>query len=213
MSGAFLTIVSGAAQARRPGMTKSTAEQNLEARAQLFKALGHPTRLLIMNLVRNKPRHGEELATILRLKPATISHHLAILSKAGLLSSKKDQYYQIFTPINTLLKLTLEEMVTLPQPGLPASVEEDAYRTKVLNTFLKQGRLVSIPAQLKKRQIILETIVEEFEPNRKYSERKVNQILVEFHDDVASLRRGLVSQKLMDREKGTYWRVLENTSP
>ena len=192
-------------------MTKSTAEQNLEARAQLFKALGHPTRLLIMNLVRIKPRHGEELATILRLKPATISHHLAILSRAGLLSSKKDQYYQIYTPNNDSLQPTLEEMVTLPQPGLPTRVEEDAYRNKVLKTFLKKGRLVSIPAQLKKRQIIYETIVEEFEPNRRYSEREVNQILVEFHDDVASLRRGLISQKLMQRQKGIYWRVLDHS--
>lgn len=193
-------------------MTKSTAEQNLEARAQLFKALGHPTRLLIMNLVKIKPRHGEELAAILKLKPATISHHLAILSRAGLLSSKKDQYYQIYTPNNDPLQSTLEEMVTLPQPGLPTRVEEDAYRNKVLKTFLKKGRLVSIPAQLKKRQIIYETIVEEFEPNRRYSERKVNQILVEFHDDVASLRRGLISQKLMQRQKGIYWRVLDHSS-
>lgn len=193
-------------------MTKSTAEQNLEARAQLFKALGHPTRLLIMNLVKIKPRHGEELAAILRLKPATISHHLAILTRTGLLSSKKDQYYQIFSPINANLQPTLEEMVTLPQPGLPTRVEEDAYRNKVLKTFLKQGRLVIIPAQLKKRQIIFETIVEEFEPDRRYSEREVNQILVEFHDDVASLRRGLISQKLMQRQKGIYWRVLDKSS-
>ncbi len=193
-------------------MIKSTAEQNLEARAQLFKALGHPTRLLMMNLINSKPRHGEELAAILHLKPATISHHLAILTRAGLLRSKKDQYYQIFTPIKALLHPTIEEMVMLPQPGLPTSIEEDAYRVKVLNTFIKTGRLVSIPAQLKKRQIILETILEEFEPDRKYTEREVNKILVDFHDDVASLRRGLISLKLMERQKGIYWRVPNNSS-
>ena len=191
-------------------MTKSTAEQNLEARAQLFKALGHPVRLLIMNLAKIKPRHGEELAAILRLKPATISHHLGILTKAGLLSSKKDQYYQTYSIVHELLKTSLEEMVTLPQPGLPTNIEQDAYRNKVLKNFYKHGRLVSIPAQLKKRQIILEKIVEEFEPDRKYTELEVNQVLVEFHDDVASLRRGLISQKLMDRQKGIYWRISEN---
>jgi len=36
-----------------------TPEQNLEARAELFKALGHPVRLLILNLIKIKPRHGE----------------------------------------------------------------------------------------------------------------------------------------------------------
>ena len=193
-------------------MTKSTAEQNLEARAKVFKALGHPTRLLILNLVKIKSRHGEELAAILRLQPATISHHLAILANAGLLSSKKDQYYQMYFPINDLLQTTLEQMITLPQPGLPKSVEVDAYREKVLKTFFKRGRLVSIPAQLKKRQVILEKIVEEFEPERNYTELEANQVLVEFHDDVASLRRGLISQKLMQRKKGMYWRIIENST-
>jgi hypothetical protein len=118
----------------------------------------------------------------------------------------------MYFPINDLLQTTLEEMITLPQPGLPKSVEVDAYREKVLRTFFKRGRLVSIPAQLKKRQVILEKIAEEFEPERKYSELEVNQILVEFHDDVASLRRGLISQKLMQRHKGMYWRIQENST-
>jgi len=64
-------------------MSKTVFEENLEARAELFKALGHPMRLLILNLVKIKPRHGEELATILGLKPATISHHLSKLTQVG----------------------------------------------------------------------------------------------------------------------------------
>ena len=88
-----------------------------------------------------------------------------------------------------------------------AQVEEDAYRKKVLNTFFRHGRLTQIPAQLKKRLIILEKIVQEFEPEQAYSEHQVNQILLEFHEDVASLRRGLVSNGLMEREQGVYRRV------
>ena len=73
-----------------------TPEQDLDARADLFKALGHPARLLIVNLIRHKPRHVEELAVILGLSPATVSHHLSRLSSAGLLRSEKDQYYQTY---------------------------------------------------------------------------------------------------------------------
>jgi len=51
-------------------MSETNFEANLEARASLFKALGHSVRLLILNLVRIKPRHGEELAAILRLNPS-----------------------------------------------------------------------------------------------------------------------------------------------
>jgi ArsR family transcriptional regulator len=193
-------------------MNKSPLEENLEARAQLFKALGHPVRLLILNLVRMKPRHGEELAAILKLQPATISHHLAKLTDVGLLRSKKDQYYQTYSLVSDVLKKTIGEVVHLPQPELTAGVEEDAYRNKVLKTFFRHGRLTRIPAQLKKWLIILEKIVQEFEPEREYPEREVNQILLEFHDDVATLRRGLVDYGLLEREQGIYHRVLEQTT-
>ena len=53
-------------------MNKVAAEQNLAKRADLFKALGHPVRLLIINLIKMQPRHGEELAAILKLKAATV---------------------------------------------------------------------------------------------------------------------------------------------
>jgi ArsR family transcriptional regulator len=188
-------------------MSKNEFEQNLEARANLFKALGHPVRLLILNLVQMKPRHGEELATILKLNPATISHHLSKLTGAGLLESRKDQYYQTYSLVENILRKPLQDVVSLPQPGLTDEVEEDAYRKKVLNTFFKHGRLVSIPAQLKKRLIILNKLADEFEPERDYTELEVNQVLVEFNEDVASLRRGLISHGLMERESGIYRRV------
>ncbi len=190
-------------------MHKTVPEENLEQRADLFKALGHPVRLLILNLVQMRPRHVEELATILRLNPATVSHHLAKLAAAGLLESKKDQYYQTYSLVGDVLEKTLAEVVHLSQPGLTAEVEEDAYRDKVLRIFFRRGRLRSIPVQLKKRQIILEKIVGEFEPGRAYSELEVNQALVEFHEDIATLRRGLISQGLMTREKGVYRRAAE----
>jgi ArsR family transcriptional regulator len=185
-----------------------SAEKNLEARAEFFKALGHPVRLLILNLLQMKPRHGEELATILNLNPATISHHISKLYEVGLLEVEKDQYYQTYSLIGEMLNPTLANMVQLPQPGLSAEVEEDAYRNKVLNTFFKRGRLIQIPTQVKKQRIVLEKIVEEFEPDRTYPEREVNHILLDMHEDVATLRRSLISFKLMEREKGVYRRVM-----
>jgi ArsR family transcriptional regulator, arsenate/arsenite/antimonite-responsive transcriptional repressor len=189
-------------------MSPSNMEDDLNSRAQLFKALGHPVRLLILNLVKLKPRHGEELAAILNLNPATVSHHLAALTEAGLLKTEKDQYYQIYSLLDGVLKKSLADMVHLPQPGLAQGVQEDAFRDKVLKTFFTHGRLKQIPAQLKKRQVILERIAQEFEPARGYTESEVNQVLVEFHDDVASLRRGLIELGLMERAKGVY-RLIE----
>jgi len=184
-----------------------SSERNLEARAALFKALGHPVRLLILNLVQMKPRHGEELAAILILNPGTISHHLSLLTDVGLLRSRKDQYYQVYSLVGDVLERTLRDVVFLPQSGLRERVEEDAYRDKVLRTFFRHGRLTQIPAQLKKRQIVIERLGEAFEPDRTYTEREVNQILVEYHDDVATLRRGLIEHRVMERTRGVYRRV------
>lgn len=183
-----------------------TAATNLEKRAVFFKALGHPVRLLILNLIRMKPRHGEELALILSLNQATISHHLGLLVDAGLLSSQKDQYYQVYSLTPGPWQKSLHELVFMPTTDLPDRVEEDAYRKKVLATFFRYGRLKAIPAQLKKRQVVLEKIAESFEPGRTYTERDVNLILLDFHDDVAALRRGLIETGLMKRAEGIYER-------
>jgi DNA-binding HxlR family transcriptional regulator len=187
-------------------MSKEKYEENLESRARLFKALGHPVRLLIINLVRDKARHGEELAAILGLNSATVSHHLSQLTAAGILQSEKDQYYQMYSLTGEILMKSIDEVVKLPQAGLQASVAEDAYRDKVLKTFLKHGRLIKLPAQQKKFQVILSKLLEEFEPDQEYTEREVNQILLEFHDDVASLRRGMIEYDMMTRAKGIYRR-------
>jgi len=104
-----------------------------------------------------------------------------------LLQSRKDQYYQTYSLSGMALDRRLADLVFMPQSGMAAHIEEDAYRNKVLKTFFRHGRLTQLPAQLKKRAIVLERIVQEFEPDRAYTEREVNQVLVEFNDDVASL--------------------------
>ncbi len=86
-------------------------------------------------------------------------------------------------------------------------MEPDAYRDKVLRTFFRHGRLTQIPTQLKKRLIILEKLAGEFEPERRYPEREVNQILLDFHEDVATLRREMIGHGLMERDRGIYRRV------
>jgi hypothetical protein len=167
---------------------------------------GGAVRLLILNLIKMRPRHTQELAAILELTSATISFHLSKLSETGLLSSRQEQYYQMYALAGDVLRKPLSEVVFMPRPGLVTEVEEDAYRQKVLDTFIRRGRLTQIPAQQKKRLVILEKLAEEFEPDRTYTEREVNQILVEFHDDVATLRRELIERGLMERQQGIYRR-------
>ena len=80
-------------------------------------------------------------------------------------------------------------------------------RTKVEKTFFKNGRLVEIPAQRKKRTYILERLLAEFDPVKVYPESEVNDILRRFHDDVCTLRREFIMEKMMVRSGGKYRRA------
>ncbi len=77
----------------------------------------------------------------------------------------------------------------------------------MLATFIKNGRLVSIPAQYKKRRYVMEELARSFQWGRLYDEKEVNAILKTFHEDCASLRRELIDEGIMMRESGRYWLV------
>lgn len=92
---------------------------------------------------------------------------------------------------------------------LPRSPE-----AKVTATFFApDGRLRSIPAQRKKREVVLTRIAASFEPGRTYREREVNEILRRFHDDVASLRREMVVMKLLSRTRNGVYKRHAPTEP
>ena len=69
------------------------------------------------------------------------------------------------------------------------------------------GRLTDIPAQHKKRMVVLRWLVEDFQPGRRYPEPEVNDILGRRHPDLAALRRYLVDEELMQRRRAVYWRT------
>ena len=77
---------------------------------------------------------------------------------------------------------------------------------KVLNAFVVDGRLQSIPSSHSKRLVVLDWLVQAFEPGKRYSEAMVNLLLGQRHPDTAALRRYLVDEGMLDREAGEYWR-------
>jgi hypothetical protein len=82
------------------------------------------------------------------------------------------------------------------------------FDARVLRAFIRDGRLVSIPARDKRRQIIYRYLRDQvFTEDRPYPEREVNQRLALFHPDVATIRRGMVDAGLVTREAGSYRRL------
>jgi hypothetical protein len=89
----------------------------------------------------------------------------------------------------------------------PEPLSDDPAEDAVLSAFVRDGRLMSIPAQRTKRLVVLEHLVRVFEPGVRYPEREVNALLAVWHPDVAALRRYLVDEGLLTRDAGIYWRT------
>lgn len=75
---------------------------------ETWKAMSDPTRREILRLLRDKPLTAGEIGEHFLATGATISHHLAILKQAGLISDTKQGKY-IFYELNLSV---LEEMMS-----------------------------------------------------------------------------------------------------
>lgn len=88
-----------------------------------------------------------------------------------------------------------------------ADPQAEAFRAKTLRTFMREGRLISIPAKRKALVVILVEILTAFETGRIYREKDVNTILGAIHPDFARLRRELIDYRYLARDAhtGQYW--------
>jgi biotin operon repressor len=176
-----------------------------------YKALADTSRLKIVGLLAHRPYSVEELAELLHLRAPTVSHHLARLSEAGLVTSRGESYYNVYRLEEKALEQQARRL--LSRQDFTTVVEDldvDSYDRKVVADFSRRdGTLKTIPAQQKKLEAILHHVVKAFAPGRRYTEKQVNKILLRFHPDTATLRRELVGFGLMQREGGggEYWRT------
>ena len=174
----------------------------------LFKALADKSRLQILKSLALEDMYVERLAQRLDLTPATISFHLKKLAQAGAVSSYKSQYYTMYTLNREVLNTGILDLILEKSDEAETQAQRDAaYRQKVIDSFFEYGKLKSIPVQRKKERVILEFLAEKFEFGRIYTEREVNLIIADFHDDFCTLRRYMISEKLLDRNRDGYWRV------
>ncbi len=179
-----------------------------------FKALADENRLRIVGLLADKPCSVEELAAMLRISSATVSHHLQRLAAADLVEARALQYYNVYAlRLGTLTAMAKQLTQTEALKATTSGLDRDRYANKILDDYMARGRLKAIPRQLKKRLVILDRLAKEFEPGRRYSERQVSEILKAFHADFATLRRELVNARLLARDGGYYWKIVSPATP
>jgi hypothetical protein len=135
------------------------------------------------------------------LEPREVVDALDRLVTAGLVEVGSDG-------VHVLLEETFK-MAARAESESPDSTDDTQPRDPdalVLERSVVDGRLVHLPRKRSKRLIVLDHMVQVFEPGVRYSEREVNAALRAFDADVATLRRYLVDEGFLDRADGSYWR-------
>ena len=171
--------------------------------ADFFKCFSDRSRLDIINLLVSGESYTELISDRLSLTPATVSFHLKKLEAAGIINSRREQFYIIYSLNKDMLDKKISDFALLEKP----EKKESDFEKKVVSTFFKYGKLVSIPVQQKKREIVLREILKSFEPGREYTEKEVNLIIADFHDDFCTIRRAMIDYKMMERENMIYKRI------
>jgi len=178
-----------------------------------LKALSDPVRLRIVGRLAGSPATLEVLAAELELPLAVVVRHVRVLRSVGLVSPDgPGRSAGLVLRLDALQGIgrRLDELEhgadrsALPGPDGVTLPADDA---KVLRSYFEDGRLTTIPAQERKRLVVLRWLRDRvFTEDREYPEKEVNQRLAAFHPDVASLRRYMVEAGLASRAAGMYRR-------
>ncbi|SEM25473.1 hypothetical protein SAMN04488688_110195 [Paenibacillus sp. cl141a] len=176
------------------------------------KALADPTRIKMLILLAEGEMNGQLLAEKIGVTPATITHHAAKLREASLINERRDKNTIFFSLNDYFIKnsaTATENLIyqRVRSEGGPEHLQEEARRTRdsvIKNFFTSDGKLKSIPAQLKKKLIVLTHMVSRLEKGRKYSEKEMNEFIKEYHEDFATIRREFIMHHFMFRDNGVY---------
>jgi DNA-binding transcriptional ArsR family regulator len=72
-----------------------------QVKAELFRTLGHPVRIRVLELLQDGPKPVRDLLTMIEVEPSSLSQQLAVLRRAGLVASTREGsmvIYSLSTP-------------------------------------------------------------------------------------------------------------------
>ena len=175
---------------------------------RIFKSLSDLSRLRIIQALMQGEMYAELLAERLGLTPSTVSFHMKKLEEAGLVLSRKEQYYIVYSLRREVLNASLLDIAASEPEQIDEQIKrEKEYRQKVIDAFFEYGKLRSIPVQRKKKQICYEVIAEKFVPGRVYTEKELTEIIGSIHEDYCTIRRDMIGEGILSRNGSEYVRI------
>lgn len=188
---------------------ESMSDEQFDRLLQFFQVFSNESRLKIIGYLANKERSVGELAELLNLKEPTVSHHLAELKGLGLVDVRAEGTMRIYQLNARALEAISKDIFARPNLAAMVPKSDLTEEERVLRVWVKDGRIVDIPAQEKKKQFIMRWLAQQIDPERRWTEREFNELMAQYNEDFATLRRYLVESGYVARDKGIYWRTLE----
>ena len=189
---------------------EAMSEEQFTRLLQFFQVFSNESRLRLIGHLANGERSVGELAQLLDLKEPTVSHHLAELKELGLVTVRAEGNMRIYQLNAKALESISKDIFARPNLAALVPKSEMNEEERVLRVWVKDGRIVDIQAQEKKKQIVIRWLAGQIDPARRWTEREFSEWLSQFNEDYAVLRRYLVDSGYMARENGIYWRTPEN---
>lgn len=108
-----------------------------QAKAQLFRTLGHPARIRILELLSERDHPVHELLDEIKIEPSSLSQQLAVLRRASMVVSRREgsevvysvsvpQVRELLLTARTLLSGILATQDQLKADLAPAATREQA---------------------------------------------------------------------------------------
>ncbi|CUS04736.2 Transcriptional regulator, ArsR family [Candidatus Promineifilum breve] len=189
---------------------ESLSEEQFDQLLRFFQVFSNESRLKLIGHLAGGEKSVGELADVLNLKEPTVSHHLAELKGIGLVSARAEGTMRIYRLETKALETISKDIFARPNLAALVKPSELTEEERILRTWVKDGRIVDIPAQEKKKQILIRWVARQIDPARRWTEREFSEWLSQFNEDYAFLRRYLVDNHYMARENGIYWRTPES---
>lgn len=92
-------------------------EPQLRRAAVVLKALGHPDRLRMVAALAAREAGVCHLVVLLGLRQPTVSQHLAVLRRAGLVRGRREGLYVYYRVVSPLVRRLLDRLHIPPAPG------------------------------------------------------------------------------------------------
>jgi hypothetical protein len=186
---------------RRLRYSSDMGSQPTNNDSQALTALADVERIRILALIAESGLTASEIADRLACDRDTVAANLAVLGRAGLVSTQKDRHER-------RMMLNRTRLASLAATGVPEPGDvPDQSIPRTIRQFFKNGRLTTLPAKQARYLELLGYLVGDFEIGTDYPESEVNAILLHRHEDFATLRRDLVDFDFMTRASSIYRRL------